>query len=187
METIPPMQGSINYCQGCGYTDNPSYACFVNELDEISCTLPDFGVCLKDEIANLNENYGTGDSLPANSLAYEICDSGLVRFSKGRDYITYYYLISQEASESNCINATNFIQHFNFAKDVFEVAQIFLNGDDLDVPISISFKNDALSLLAFYRNVESAEYFQDILDIIEADINNYVGKNNAYIKNELFN
>jgi hypothetical protein len=188
--TIPPSgqggQPGWNYCSTCGISYDPYFACVDEDGAGVTCKSIE-GDCGKEELIIKAAEYELNDSLPSSQIAYNYRDSVMTNFERGRRYTNFYYRISRVMVKKSTLNINNIVQHFNFAKDVFTVAQVLFYGDLNDIPISTGFKNDALALINYYRNIETESSFQDVLNEIEGDLNSYCGKTNTYIYEQLDN
>lgn len=190
---LPPKPGNQqierNYCEGCGQSPTFLLTCIFShwDLDDGHMVLycgtggsDGHGDCVTDILNDSAVAHQYNDLLDMEQ-GYKVRDSLLIYYLKGQQYITYYYYISAVVEQHNTINISNLMQHLSFAHDVFTVAHTLMYGEDNDIVFTDVFKNEALNLISFYRTFESALVFQNALNNIQSDLNNYVNMTRAQI------
>lgn len=180
-------QGGSNYCNPCGTSNSHLYACIYDpQLERTICDLVEKPICGMKALESFAENNNLTYNLDSNA-AYEARDSFLAFSPIGQKYITYYQAISAVFYENTAaLNLSNYYQHYQFAANVQSAADIIMYGDSNDIPITTALKSDGITLINYYKTVDSSAYFNSVLDSLENDLNLYVGKTRSQMMPILF-
>lgn len=170
-----------NYCEGCGNSTDKDFGCMIqpNGVEDCSPT-----GCSGASINQFAEDNSINQSINLASC-YDIRDNFLIHSDVGARYIGYYYKISEVMIEHGGLTLSNFSDHYNFATDFMSRVEVLRTGANNAVPFDNTFKTQALGFIAYYRTLESETVFQNALDQIEIDLDNYTNKTRAQILTSL--
>lgn len=129
--------------------------------DEESMSTDSLNICL---------NYG---------LQYDFRDDFMVNSEIGQMYINYYYTLSSyidgNLSVSLALTTARRLAEFNNVMLVLLDENAFSNT----IVIDTTLKNKLIALIEDYRELSTDQEFNDILDVILSDLNNFSGKTRA--------
>ncbi len=119
-------------------------------------------------------------TLPDNSgLQYDFRDDFMVNSEIGQMYINYYYTLSSyidgNLSVSLALTTARRLAEFNNVMLVLLDENAFSNT----IVIDTTLKNKLIALIEDYRELSTDQEFNDILDVILSDLNNFSGKTRA--------
>ena len=143
--------------------------------------------CKVVQVKNLSIQSGLSTSeVSSNEVLYDFRDNFMMNYSKGRNYINYYYALGRFMEEKNIINATNISQYLQFTVITCTIASKLKGGNDNEIIVTPSYKVGALQIINNLRTQagENASV-ANILNTIEADLNLYVNKTRVEILNTL--
>lgn len=166
-----------NYCEGCGNSADPARGCSIGPSGTDVCV--DQG-CSGASINQFAEDNSINQSINLVTC-YDIRDNFLILSDVGARYIGYYYKISEVMIEQGGLTLANFTDHYNFATDLMNRVAVLRTGANSAVPFDNTFKTKALGFIAYYRTLESETAFQNALDQIEIDLDNYTNKTREQI------
>lgn len=138
---------------------------------------PDHPVLLNDEAQRNHPEV----SLLNLQRAYDFRDNFLSQTVLGKKYIRYHYKIAEYPNETSIIQS-NFTQCYDFALDLYEIADILENGSDSTIVFDNTFRQNALGMLNLYRSEPNLNSeIRIVLDSIELDLSRFVNKPRGYI------
>ncbi len=181
------IQYLFNYCSECGGSNNKDYGCkYVQYADGHNTYLCEgLGVCGIIHMNDLIDDSSTNLTHIDNNAAYRARDSFFIMSEKTQDYITYYNLISAVVIQKNTINLSNIMSHYNLLNSFITASNNVIDGNNSDIIINSTFKQNAQSMINYYRNVDTSQYFQNILNVLETDLAFFENKTRAQVLNNL--
>ncbi|MBO6516228.1 MAG: hypothetical protein JJ975_06730 [Bacteroidia bacterium] len=99
----------------------------------------------------------------------------MLLYTKGQEYITYYNVLGQIALDSGLITRKTLASYYNFAIDVQKASTMLMRGQSNDVPVTRSFKSNAIRFIENFRAIINDPLIEDILDEIERDLIEFEG------------
>lgn len=146
-------------CGGSGYGCNP--------IGDCESALPS---CPLENLNNVSSRARLGYRADL-SLARNIRDNVMNKTRKGREYINYYYKISEIAHVFD--NETDEISNADqimLSIKLFEIVEKMQYGKDNDIIIDYDTKEKALDVIKAYKKISTNGEFQRILSTIEKDV-----------------
>jgi hypothetical protein len=117
--------------------------------------------------------------------SYDFRDNFMDNYAIGQKYINYYYKLSNVGDIYDVVKLNNVYDWFIFTKNVFSVANKLQYGNSSDIIVDSNFKTSAIAKINEYRALNTNAEMQAILNDIEADLNNFLGKTRAQILTEI--
>lgn len=188
---VNQVPNGTNYCEGCGNSNDKGYRCMpVSEPDPFNPTGPFHTitlcageVCL---VAQTNDPTIQPQSFSLPNLdintGHNFRDNFLENSTIGKQYIDYYYDLSQYFIINDLLTTSNFYDCYNFATSTYSVAATLTNGNNQDIAITSTYKQEALDMINYVRTTNPNQNIVEILDTIEDDLDIFVGKTNAEIQ-----
>ncbi len=173
-----------NYCQDCGYSPDSRFYCAGYQNCKEKNTPDPEPDCPEEKAIQYAQTAG----VPVGSIlndSYEVRDSLLAVTQGGQWYITYYYAIGKVANDNNLITASNYSTYLQFAQDLIVISNQVRFGSATTVPVGSGFKNQAQSFINQYRALTTNSRTLGYLQAIENDLNKFINKDVAYIRNEI--
>lgn len=107
------------------------------------------------------------------------------KYTIGQKYIDYYYKLSNVGDIYDVVKLGNVYDWFTFTKKVFSVSNKLQYGNSSDIIVDSNFRTAAILKINEYRALNPNSEMQAILNDIEADLNNFLGKTRAQILTEI--
>lgn len=176
------------YCMKCGglTTFFPSY-CELSWVKIIPFSLiwdcvPDYFISERTYLKAPIKTINAGSALKLDTAyAADYCWNYMFLFNKGDEYMRHMQLIGAAMEYNGGIPLLDIPDHYNFAMATYAVADSMRYGQDNCIPVTASYKTDALAMIAYWRPKWSNTDFQASLDSITADLNTCTGLTRAQL------
>ncbi len=180
----PRVAGSCIMDDG-GWGTGPHYTCFMPRGNDVPTGAP--GPCPKDKVKNTAEQSNLNTSeITSNEILYDFRDNFMANSNKGRSYIDYYYALGAFMTEKSTINTGNISQYLQFTLITCTIANKLKNGNDNEIIITSSYKENALQIINNLRTQAGENTgVANILNVIEEDLYLYMNKTRIEILNTL--
>lgn len=187
--TGAPASQLRNYCKGCSYVTFPAF-CDLSRVTIIPFSV-EFICAFRDEMeAGFSSPFAkypidvinAGSALKLDTAyAADYCWNYMFLFNKGEEYMRHMQLIGAAMEYNGGIPLLDISDHYNFAMATYAVADSMRYGQDNCIPVTASYKTDALAMIAYWRTKWSNTDFQASLDSITADLNTCTGLTRAQL------
>lgn len=175
----PIYGGEKNLCEECN-DKSETESCATDENGDVYCT----GGCQNKILINVGVKYNKVADIDLKQ-AYNFRDNFLNKYSKGRDYIDYYYKVSYIVGGLSLININTFDQTLELTKKLYAIADRMQNGADNEIIINNDLKNYLDAAIEDYKTKSDNNEFKQIMNKIKSDLNQFKNKTRSHIISKL--